>query len=195
MTWKTRAKQWFIPRPSGPSARTSLTPGMYHFQQERDGQFLRFHLRVEPDGHALLLAGASEAARLPPPAASAVYARLAGKPLREFLPAASPEDARRMLLGFAGFVARLHDRGVYFRSLHLGNAWLALRRIWVGSTTGLNDLSVLVGNNPGLCVDVPGRQTERGTCRILVDNVSLVVCGLANLAGGIGRSLVESNLG
>ena len=26
-----------------------------------------------------------------------------------------------MLLGFAGFVARLHRKGVYFRSLHLGN--------------------------------------------------------------------------
>ncbi len=56
-----------------------------------------------------------------PPRDVVFYRELAGEPLRDFLPAASPDEARRMLLGFAGFVARLHRKGVYFRSLHLGN--------------------------------------------------------------------------
>jgi len=56
-----------------------------------------------------------------PPRDVVFYRELAGHPLRDSLPAAAPDEARRMLLGLAGFVARLHRKGVYFRSLHLGN--------------------------------------------------------------------------
>ncbi len=56
-----------------------------------------------------------------PPRDVVFYRELAGDPLRDSLAAAAPDEARHMLLGFADFVARLHRKGVYFRSLHLGN--------------------------------------------------------------------------
>lgn len=48
------------------------------------------------------------------------YAPLPGQTLRQLItgPVAPP---RALLTQFASFVANLHDRGVYFRSLHLGN--------------------------------------------------------------------------
>ncbi len=43
-----------------------LEPGLTHFMQETDGEFTRFHLRVERDGSATLIANAAAAARLTP---------------------------------------------------------------------------------------------------------------------------------
>lgn len=66
-------RDWILPRrKSTPPIR--LNSGLYHFQQTRDGEYLRFHLRVDPDGSGLLLAAAAEAIRLSP--AAAVVAEL-----------------------------------------------------------------------------------------------------------------------
>lgn len=46
------------------------------------------------------------------------YRPLPGETLRDTL-AASPNDA--LLSDFARFLAQLHERGVYFRAIHLGN--------------------------------------------------------------------------
>ncbi|MBI3920048.1 MAG: hypothetical protein HY318_01425, partial [Armatimonadetes bacterium] len=43
-----------------------VTPGLYHFTREVDGFPSRFHLRIDPDGHGLLIANASMACRLSP---------------------------------------------------------------------------------------------------------------------------------
>ncbi len=56
-----------------------------------------------------------------PPRDVVFYRELAGETLRDFLHAADPDEARRILTEFAAFVAQLHGKGVYFRSLHLGN--------------------------------------------------------------------------
>lgn len=48
------------------------------------------------------------------------YRPLPGKTLRSAL-ASAERDRSRLLAEFAGFVARLHQKGVYFRSLHFGN--------------------------------------------------------------------------
>lgn len=64
VTWKERVTNWLVPRPGGSSTANQLSPGMYHYQRERDGGYMRFHLRVELSGEALLIAGASEVARL-----------------------------------------------------------------------------------------------------------------------------------
>lgn len=51
-----------------------------------------------------------------------LYRPLAGKTLREMCRAGLPVDTERELkAAFTMFVRYLHDRGVYFRSLHLGN--------------------------------------------------------------------------
>ncbi|HRC61439.1 MAG TPA: toluene tolerance protein, partial [Candidatus Propionivibrio aalborgensis] len=50
------------------------------------------------------------------------YEPLAGKTLREMLRAGMlPERKRELKAVFTRFVIRLHDKGIYFRSLHLGN--------------------------------------------------------------------------
>jgi hypothetical protein len=50
------------------------------------------------------------------------YAPLAGNTLRELMRSGlSPEREREMKTAFTRFVISLHDKGVYFRSLHLGN--------------------------------------------------------------------------
>ena len=56
-----------------------------------------------------------------PPRDVVIYAELAGETLGELLTSASPEEGHHWLRGLAGFMASLHRKGVYFRSLHLGN--------------------------------------------------------------------------
>ena len=52
------------------------------------------------------------------------YWPLPGDTVRSLLPGLSTDERSALLLRLAGFIARLHDEGVYFRSLHLGNVLL-----------------------------------------------------------------------
>lgn len=78
MSWQQMLKTALIPWPV--AKRSSLPSGLYHFQQEHDGRYVRFHLRVDPGGHAILIAGAAEAVQLPPEAALAAAHLLQGRP-------------------------------------------------------------------------------------------------------------------
>lgn len=49
-----------------------------------------------------------------------VYPMIDGMSLRERI-ASEPEEADDLLLSLARFMARLHQQGVYFRAIHLGN--------------------------------------------------------------------------
>lgn len=51
-----------------------------------------------------------------------IYPLLEGEPLVKLLHASAEDDD--LVARFAGFIALLHQRGVYFRSLHLGNVLL-----------------------------------------------------------------------
>ncbi len=64
-----------------------------------------------------------EVMRIPSIARDAVhYHPLPGKTLRELCrEGLAPETEQELKTGFTRFVIRLHDCGVYFRSLHLGN--------------------------------------------------------------------------
>lgn len=53
-----------------------------------------------------------------------IYPKLPGTPLRAALLEAKAEQRHLLLEKLARFVARLHDDGIYFRSLHLGNVLL-----------------------------------------------------------------------
>jgi hypothetical protein len=53
-----------------------------------------------------------------------IYPKLPGTPLRAVLLEAGAERRAVLLDHLARFVARLHDKGIYFRSLHLGNILL-----------------------------------------------------------------------
>lgn len=52
------------------------------------------------------------------------YWPLPGDTIRGLLPGLGADDRTALLLRLAGFIARLHDEGIYFRSLHLGNVLL-----------------------------------------------------------------------
>nr|WP_246262297.1 toluene tolerance protein [Aromatoleum evansii] len=52
------------------------------------------------------------------------YWPLPGDTIRSLLPGLGAEERSALLLRLAGFIARLHDEGIYFRSLHLGNVLL-----------------------------------------------------------------------
>jgi radical SAM protein with 4Fe4S-binding SPASM domain len=56
-----------------------IQPGLYHFQREVGGQHIRYHLRVDDDGPAILIAAASEALLLSPAGAAAAKGLLEGK--------------------------------------------------------------------------------------------------------------------
>ena len=77
--WNNLLKNWLIPKPAKPSVGPALEPGIYHFQREREGQYVRFHLRVDPGGRAILIAAAAEAVRLSPAGAVAAKGLLSGK--------------------------------------------------------------------------------------------------------------------
>lgn len=56
-----------IPRAVGRErASGGVTPGLYHYQRERDGEYIRYHLRVDENGPGILIAAASEALLLSP---------------------------------------------------------------------------------------------------------------------------------
>ena len=57
-------KTLFLPHTRATPA--PISPGLYHYLRERDGQYTRFHLRVEPDGGGMLIANATAAAHLSP---------------------------------------------------------------------------------------------------------------------------------
>jgi radical SAM protein with 4Fe4S-binding SPASM domain len=73
MSWQ-RLKRWILPTPGGQVSQ-SVAPGLYHYQRETIDGFIRYHLRVDPDGQGVLIAAASEAVRLSP-AGAAVAKRL-----------------------------------------------------------------------------------------------------------------------
>lgn len=52
------------------------------------------------------------------------YWPLPGSTIRSLLPALAPDERSALLLKLAAFVATLHEQGIYFRSLHLGNVIL-----------------------------------------------------------------------
>jgi hypothetical protein len=65
-----------------------------------------------------------------------VYEPLKGETLREALK--NHEDKKTLLNGFAAFLAELHGKGVYFRSIHFGNVI-----VLPGGRFGLIDVSGL----------------------------------------------------
>lgn len=62
MSWQ-RWKHLILPMDQRPDSPERIEAGLYHFQLERDGQYLRLHLRVDRSGQSLLIANASEAVR------------------------------------------------------------------------------------------------------------------------------------
>ena len=50
-----------------------------------------------------------------------VYGKVPGRPLRDVLRAAPPEEAAGCVRRVAAFVAGVQERGVFFRSFHFGN--------------------------------------------------------------------------
>ncbi len=54
----------FLPRTRTDPA--PIPPGLYHYLRENNGQYTRFHLRVENDGAGMLIANATAAAHLSP---------------------------------------------------------------------------------------------------------------------------------
>ncbi|MBB4866131.1 tRNA A-37 threonylcarbamoyl transferase component Bud32 [Pseudomonas nitritireducens] len=66
------------------------------------------------------------------------YQPLPGHTLRSYIPTQEAERQLAMLRELAAFIARLHDLGIYFRSLHLGNVILT-----PSGEYGLIDLSDL----------------------------------------------------
>jgi len=66
------------------------------------------------------------------------YEPLPGHTLRSYIPTQEPERQLEMLRELAAFIAHLHDLGIYFRSLHLGNVILT-----PSGAYGLIDLSDL----------------------------------------------------
>ena len=62
------ARNWFeqLLRPMRKEGELAVPPGLYHAMQGSEGQYTRFHLRVERDGQGMLTANAHAAARLSP---------------------------------------------------------------------------------------------------------------------------------
>ncbi len=62
--WQQKLRKWFVPEPARSARPKLVAPGLYAFQRSRDGEYVRYHLRVDPSGDAILLVAASEAVRL-----------------------------------------------------------------------------------------------------------------------------------
>jgi radical SAM protein with 4Fe4S-binding SPASM domain len=80
MDWKS-IRPWVLPvTPANQQHQPlQLQPGLRHYIRQRNGQYVRYHLRVENSGQALLIVAAVEAARLTRSGAIAAYGVLEGK--------------------------------------------------------------------------------------------------------------------
>ena len=72
-------KDWLLPRAVAVDEAPIVTPGLYHYMQEVDGHPIRYHLRIDDGGPAILIAAASEALLLSPVGAAAAKGLLEGK--------------------------------------------------------------------------------------------------------------------
>ncbi len=75
-TWE----DFVFPRLAAAQPPGLVEPGLYHYQEQRDGEFVRFHLRVDDEGPAILIAAASEAVLLSPAGAAAAKGLLEHEP-------------------------------------------------------------------------------------------------------------------
>ena len=66
-------------RRSSVGPQPPVSPGLAHYLRQCDGQFRRFHLRVDDDGTGLLLADATSAVHLSPTAVTIVRGLLEGR--------------------------------------------------------------------------------------------------------------------
>jgi radical SAM protein with 4Fe4S-binding SPASM domain len=75
----SKLKTWVLPSVLLSELSSKITPGLHHYRRERDGQFVRYHLRVENSGQSLLLVAAAEAVRLTSSGTIAAYGILEGR--------------------------------------------------------------------------------------------------------------------
>ncbi len=96
MRMPTTLRQWLLPnRTEVSTAPASLKPALYHFRREADGRYIRYHLRVDPEGPAILIAAASEALLLSPAGAVVAKTILEGKSpdtVRDSLKVSNPDE-------------------------------------------------------------------------------------------------------
>lgn len=102
MTIKDSLKRLLIPT-AAPLTPT-IPPGLYHYRRENDGQYTRFHLRVEPDGRGMLLANATLAAKLSPSGVVIARGILDGRP--------DPTIHQDLLKQFRGATPELVERDI-----------------------------------------------------------------------------------
>jgi radical SAM protein with 4Fe4S-binding SPASM domain len=127
MTIKDSLKRLLIPTAAQPSPL--IEPGLYHYRREEDGQYTRFHLRVEPDGRGMLLANATLAARLSPSGVFIARGILDGRPnaaieqdiLKQFSGATS-EWVQRDLRLVTGLINSLTAPGDNYPIVNLDDA-------------------------------------------------------------------------
>lgn len=87
MDWK-RLRPWILPTPANIQvAPLNLQAGLKHYSKQRDGAYVRYHLRIEHSGQSLLIAAASEAVRLTQSGTIAAFGLLENKSNSEIVAA------------------------------------------------------------------------------------------------------------
>lgn len=127
MTTLDSIKRFLIPKQQ--EARQPIPEGLYHYSREADGTYTRFHLRVEPDGHGMLLANASIAARLSSSGVLIAKELLDGTPetaiydrLQRTFRGATQERMERDLERVAALIANLASPGDNYPIINLEDA-------------------------------------------------------------------------
>jgi radical SAM protein with 4Fe4S-binding SPASM domain len=143
--WRERLRRWLVPsRQAG-----HLSPGLYHFVRPMDGRYLRYHLRVETSGQALLVAAASEAARLSPAGAVAARGLLEGRSARELAGELSAHGAGDAVRDVQQLLAHLGQPSVRYPIFNLADPALdrptgLLAPFQADLVVGLGPLSPLI---------------------------------------------------
>lgn len=106
MPWPTRFRDWVLPQPESEATSHHLA-GLHHFQRRIDGGYMRYHLRIEPDGHGVLIAGASEAVMLSPDGVQVVIGLLNDRTKDRLASELHRPDGRAIVDQVAGILAEL----------------------------------------------------------------------------------------
>ncbi|MBX3420146.1 MAG: SPASM domain-containing protein [Pirellulaceae bacterium] len=104
MDW-SKIRPWLLPSAKQPQGSAALRPGLFHYRRQRDGELVRYHLRIENSGQSLLLVAAIEAVRLTRSGTLVAYGLLEGHSQQQILqslagapnPQGIVNDVRKML--------------------------------------------------------------------------------------------------
>ncbi len=116
-----RIRPWLLPEPFPEGNHYPLPEGLYPFHRQMGDEHVRYHLRVDEGGPAILIAAASEAVLLSPAGAAAAKALLEGQSIDQVVQRLPVPDAAQVAADVADTLVDLGKSNVRYPIFNLAD--------------------------------------------------------------------------